>query len=109
MATNYQNSQSEGSCEFYEDIQRVKYVKRLLSKYKDTGELKTRLMMNHLVILVNVFGAFPCMRILMYKIDSEYHSIIATFLNELKSLDLRVKDIMHIDNDIQNLIRADMK
>jgi len=109
MATNYQDRQSEGSEEFYEDINRIKYIKRLISKYQETGELKSRLLMNHLLVLVNVFGPFPCTRILMYKIDQKHHEIIATFLDELNALSPEMKSLTSIDVKVRDIIREDMK
>jgi hypothetical protein len=109
MATNYQDRQSEGSEEFYEDINRIKYIKRLISKYQETGELKSRVLMNHLLVLVNVFGPFPCTRILMYKIDQKHHEIIATFLDELNALSPEMKSLTSIDVKVRDIIREDMR
>ena len=109
MAMNYQDRQTEGSEEFYEDVNRIKYIKRLISKYCDTGVLKSRLLMNHLLVLVNVFGPFPCTRILMYKIDQKHHEIIATFLDELDALTPEMKSLTTIDVNVRDIIRKDMK
>ena len=109
MATHYNDRQGDGTNEFYEDIHRIKYIKRLISKYVETGELKSRLLMNHLVVLVNIFGAFACTRILMYKIDPKHHEIVATFLDELNALGPGMQDLVSIDKDVRDLIRAEMK
>jgi len=109
MATHYNDRQGSVSEEFYEDINRVKYIKRLISKYVDSGKLKSRLLMNHLVVLINIFGAFPCTRILMYKIDPKYHEIIVTFLDELKALTPEFKSVTTIDNKVQAIIREELK
>ena len=53
---HYDNPQCEGESEFQDDMKRFKYVKRLLRKYKDSGELKERLILNHLIVIFNVFG-----------------------------------------------------
>lgn len=66
--------------EFEEDFKRIKYVKRLIKRYKITGELKERLILNHIIVLTNVFGVEPAVRMLFYKIDeSDYHTL-KTFL-----------------------------
>ena len=52
---HYDNPQCEGESEFQDDMKRFKYVKRLLRKYKDSGELKERLILNHLIVIFNVF------------------------------------------------------
>jgi hypothetical protein len=66
--------------EFYEDLKRIKYVKRLFVKYHKSKEIKERLIINHLIVLYNVFGATAATRILFYKIDQKYYSILKTFL-----------------------------
>ena len=57
---HYDNPQCEGEKEFQDDMKRFKYIKRLLRKYYDTGVLKERLILNHLTVLNNVFGATAC-------------------------------------------------
>ena len=76
---NYTNS-SGGEEEFYEDLSRVRYVKRLLGRYEKKKVLKERLILNHIIILGNVFGPIPASRILFYKIEKELHSYLKTFL-----------------------------
>ena len=66
--------------EFEEDLKRIKYVKRLINRYKDTGELKERLILNHIIILSNVFGVEPAVRMLFYKLDVVDYMILKTFL-----------------------------
>lgn len=66
--------------EFEEDLKRIKYVKRLIKRYKTTGELKERLILNHIIILSNVFGTRNAVRMLFYRVDEEDHSILKTFL-----------------------------
>jgi len=66
--------------EFDEDLKRIKYVKRLIKRYKTTGELKERLILNHLIILSNVFGTKNTVRMLFLKIDKEDYAILKTFL-----------------------------
>lgn len=66
--------------EFEEDLKRIKYVKRLIKRYKTTGELKERLILNHLIILSNVFGTRNAVRMLFYKVDEDNYDILKTFL-----------------------------
>lgn len=66
--------------EFEEDIKRIKYIKRLIKKYKTTGELKERLILNHIIVLANVFGVETTVRMLFFKIAPEDYSILKTFL-----------------------------
>ena len=66
--------------EFEEDIKRIKYVKRLIKKYVVTGDLKERLILNHIIILSNVFGIEATVRMLFLKLDEKHYPIIKTFL-----------------------------
>ena len=65
--------------------------------------------MNHILVLINVFGAFPCTRILMYKIDPKHHEIIVTFLDELKALTPELKSVTTIDKKVRAIIREELK
>ena len=65
----YDNPTCKGVEEFEEDLSRVKYVKRLLNKYKEKKVLKKRLLLNHIIIMSNVFGVVATNRILFYKIE----------------------------------------
>ena len=83
---NYSNPTLETSVEFLEDIKRFKYLKRLFRKYKTTGEVKIRLIINHIVVLQNVFSADVAITLLLFKIDREYWSVMKTVLSYLKLL-----------------------
>ena len=77
---HYDNPQCEGEREFYDDMKRFKYIKRLLRKYKDTDILKERLLLNHIIILNNLFGAEACVTLLLFKIQREYWGTLKSFL-----------------------------
>ena len=66
--------------EFEGDIKRTKYLKRLFRRYKITKSLKERLILNHIILLNNVFGTEATARILFYKIDERDYDILKTFL-----------------------------
>jgi hypothetical protein len=66
--------------EFESDIKRTKYLKRLFRRYKVTKSLKERLILNHIILLNNVFGPEHTPRILFYKIDERDYDILKTFL-----------------------------
>jgi len=76
---NYDNPQAVTKEDFYDDLKRFKYLKRLLKTYVKTGNLKLHLILNHMIIIYNVFGeaATP---LLFYKISSEYWSILKSFM-----------------------------
>ena len=83
---HYNNPQCEGEKEFEDDLKRFKYIKRLLRKYHDTGILKERLLLNHLIVLHNVLGTTACVTLLLYKIQKEYWSVLKSFLIFLNSI-----------------------
>ena len=69
--------------EFESDIKRTKYLKRLFRRYKISKSLKERLILNHIILLNNVFGPEATARILFYKIDERDYDILKTFLGYL--------------------------
>ena len=83
---HYDNPQCEGEKEFQDDLKRFKYIKGLLRKYYETGILKERLLLNHFIVLNNVFGADACATLLLYKIQKEYWSALKSFLLYLNIL-----------------------
>jgi hypothetical protein len=91
-AKHYNNPQCFDTIEFYEDLNRLKYLKRLFKKYKDTGELKERLILNHIVILVNVFGPEATSRMLFLKLNG-FEVPLKPFLIYLSILPERVYNI----------------
>ena len=78
-AANYDNPQCYDTDEFYDDLKRFKYLKRLFNRYKETGELKERLILNHLIVIYNVFGPTPATRLLFFKLEG-YYDLLKPFL-----------------------------
>lgn len=78
-AKHYANPHCYDTVEFYEDLSRFKYIKRLLNKYEETGDIKDRLVINHLTIIYNVFGAEAGTRLLFLKLR-EYLPMLKPFL-----------------------------
>lgn len=101
--------------EFEGDIKRTKYLKRLFRRYKITKILKERLILNHIILLNNVFGPVPTARILFYKIDERDYDILKTFLEYLdimpelvtgiKGKDIHTSDIPLEPNITEILLR----
>ena len=77
---HYDNPQCEGEKEFHDDMKRFKYIKRLLRKHKDSDILKERLLLNHIIILNNLFGPEACVTLLLFKIQQEYWGTLKSFL-----------------------------
>ena len=90
---NYENPQAVTQEDFYEDLKKFKYIKRLLKRYQKTGELKTHLLLNHFICLYNVFddAATP---LLFFKIEDNYWPVMKAFLLFLDRLPLSLnKDV----------------
>ena len=79
----YENPQCLSEDDFYNDIKILKYLKRLFNRYTLSGELKTRLILNHLIMFTNVFPPQVASRILFLKIPREHWSVLKTFLDYL--------------------------
>lgn len=102
----YDNPQAVTKDDFESDLKRIRYVKRLLKKYKNSGELKVHLILNHLIILFNVFNdaAVP---LLFYNLEEELWPSIKSFLIFLKRIPeypkTVVDDIDADDNCLEQL------
>ena len=102
---HYNNPHCEGEKEFEDDLKRFKYIKRLLRKYYDTGILKERLLLNHIIVLNNVFGPDACATLLLYKIQPEFWSALKTFLLFLNILKDDELDHINIDENVENVLK----
>lgn len=102
-ARNYYNPRSVHVEEFYEDLKRFKYIKRLINKYEETGKLSERLILNHLVVAFNVFGIEASLKIIELKMSEKQMPIIKPFLVFLKYI--RADQYTGITMD-QNVIAA---
>lgn len=82
-AKHYDNPSCFDTLEFYEDLNRFKYLKRLFSRYDETGELKERLILNHIIVIYNLFGVEASTRMLFLKLKDYYHYLkpFLIFLN----------------------------
>ena len=86
--------------EFENDIKRTKYLKRLFRRYKVSKSLKERLILNHIILLNNVFGHDATARILFYRIDERDYDVLKTFLVYLNIMPEAIKGIR--GNNIYN-------
>ena len=76
---NYENPQAVTKEDFEKDLHHFKYIKRLLKRYKNTGELKTHLLLNHFIVLYNIFGEATT-PMLFFKIEKELWSVMKSFI-----------------------------
>ena len=79
--------------EFYDDLKKIKYIKRLFNIYKNNGQLKERLILNHLIVFYNVFPIQAGTRILFYKIEKTFWPMLKTFLIFLDRMPETVESI----------------
>jgi hypothetical protein len=94
--------------EFKEDMKRFNYLKRLFQRYRKMGELRDRLVINHLVVIYNVFGVEVATRLLFYKLSKEDYSALKTYLLFLNYMPERIRGIK--GHDIYSSdISVDMK
>lgn len=107
---HYDNPQCTSIAEFEEDIKRFGYLKKLFGRYKDNGDLKERLIINHLTILYNLFGIVTT-ELLFFKIDKQYWDTLATFLvfldkmpEEVPEFDIKLSDIV-LDKSVVEVLR----
>ena len=91
---HYENPQAVTKEDFEKDLNHFKYIKRLLKRYKNTGELKAHLLLNHFIILYNIFGEGTT-AMLFYKIEEEMWEIMKTFVVFLDRLPEYPKCFIH--------------
>ena len=102
---HYDNPSDVNSQEFDDDMKRFKYLKRLFRKYDTSKDFKARLIVNHIIILGNVFGIDAATTLLFFKIDKEHWSMLKTILIFLNYMpDGELIDI-EINQDIMTELR----
>jgi hypothetical protein len=104
----YENPQALTMEDFEYDIKRIRYIKRLLKKYKNTGEIKTHLVLNHLIILFNVFNE-AAVPLLFYNLEEELWPCLKSFLIFLNRFPEYPKTQIHnvnLDENCLNKLRT---
>lgn len=112
---HYDNCECLDVDEFRDDIKRLKYIKRLLNRYETTGELKERLILNHIIQFYNVFSIESASKMLFFKLDENLWPALKTFLVYLNLLPERINDVrvnpimtsdIKLDPNIINVLRG---
>lgn len=104
-ANHYRNSACLDVQEFYDDIARFKYVVRLLRKYRDSGKLQERLILNHIITIYNVFEIAAANRMIFYRVDINLWPALKTFLLYLNYLPENVYQNINIDLNIAKKLK----
>lgn len=102
----YDNPSAHSTEEFLEDLSRIRYVKKLLTRYQETGDLKERLILNHIITLQNCFGVHLA-RILFLKTEKQYH-MVKPFLILLNALPDVIHDVGKYDRVHTDEISLDL-
>lgn len=105
-AKNYYNPRCIDAEEFYEDLKRFKYIKRLITRFTETDQLSVNLMMNHLIIIFNVFDVSSGIKMLEFKLTREQFGVVKPFLiylklienNELTGISMNMKVVDQLRN-----------
>lgn len=114
FCARHYDKQCHSTEEFIEDLQRIKYIKKLVTRYEETGELKERLILNHLIILSNVFGPEIACKIIFLRMKEQlkYLKPFLILLNILPNKLYNVgdekiinTDVIPMDNKIVELLR----
>ena len=101
---HYDNQQCHTIEEFEEDLKRFLYLRKLLNRYKKDGELKERLILNHIIVLYNLFGD-ALTDMLFFKIEKEYWPALITFLVYLNRIPEDKYSEVQLDQDIISVLR----
>lgn len=104
-AKHYTNPRCIDAEEFYEDLNRIKYIKRLLNKYEESGKISERLILNHLIVFFNVFGIEPALKMLEFKLNDKYWPVIKPFLIFLKYIRNDQYTDIAMDQNVVNVLR----
>lgn len=97
-AKHYDNPQCFDTEEFYDDLKRIKYIKRLFNRYIETGDLKERLILNHIMILYNIFGD-AATKLLFVKLQGQY-TLLKPFLVLINRMPDTISGVMTSNNTI---------
>ena len=105
---HYDNPTLQKEQEFYDDIKRFKYLKRLFRKYKATKNIKIRLVLNHVIVLANVFGVEAACILLLYKVEKIYWSYLKSVLVYLDYLYPHELNDIKTDKNIDILLKEEL-
>jgi len=111
---NYDNPYCKGMDEFLDDLKRFKYIKRLLRKHNVGKELKERLILNHIIVLGNLFGIEATTKMLFFKLEKKFWPQIKSFLVFLNYMPIKIivspgVEILEKDIEIDEIVLENLK
>jgi hypothetical protein len=95
---HYDNPHCIDIKEYFEDVRKLKYIKRLFNRYKEDGVMKERLILNHIISFYNVFDNEAAARLLFFRVGTEYHSLLKTFLVFLNRMPDKINENLYSDS-----------
>ena len=104
-AKNYYSPRCIDAEEFYDDLNRFKYIKRLVNRYDRGGDLRVNLVLNHMTVIMNVFGYEAGLKMLEYKVGLREWSVIKPFLVYLKAIKEDQYTDVSMDDYVVNQLR----
>ena len=107
---HYDNPHCVDIKEYFEDVRKLKYIKRLFNRYREDGVIKERLILNHLISFYNVFENEAATRLLFFRVGTEYHSLLKTFLVFLNRMPEKINENLYasdiiLDNKVTEILR----
>jgi len=107
---HYDNPHCIDIKEYFEDVRKLKYIKRLFNRYKEDGVMKERLILNHLISFYNVFSNEAATRLLFFRIGKDHHSLLKTFLVFLNKMPEQINNNLYssdilLDKEIIEILR----
>ena len=105
---NYDNPTFAKEQEFYDDLKRFKYLKRLFRKYETTKSIKIRLVINHIIVLSNVFGVEAACTLLLFKVEESYWPYLKSVLEYLNYLYPHELESVKSDKNIDRLLKEEL-
>ena len=102
---NYDKPILNSEQEFYDDLKRFMYLKRLFNRYDKSGELSERLILNHLIVIFNVFGVKPALKMLEYQVEKKYWHVLKPFLIFLKHIHNNQYTDIGMDKEVIDRLR----
>ena len=104
-AKHYKNPKFSDIDDFYEDLKRFKYIKRLLKRYIESDELSERLILNHLIVVFNMFGIEAALNILDFKLEDKHWPVMKPFLIFLNYIRNDQYTGITMDPEVVNVLR----